>query len=297
MSNSLQRWLAIGGLTLLAACQQTLPRTEAPPLWKVDGTHNSVYLLGSIHVLRADDYPLPALLNSVYSDAERLLMELDMDEFEIEDSRRAMLKMGIDPGGARLPQLLGQPTWDQAHQMAAALDIDLESLAAFEPWVVALSVIDIQMRRLGFEASHGIESHFTQRAMADGKTIDGLETVIEQLALFDRLPPDTQSRMLIKSIDDAQHIESSMETLVEAWRYGDDAALEREMIASFGGFPALYDALVIRRNRAWVDALEGLFSDTDDYLVIVGALHLVGKDGVVELLRQRGFKVTRVGAN
>ncbi len=260
-------------------------------LWEVSGKTNRVYLLGSVHMLRKHDYPLPAAMEAAYDDAERLLMELDMDDLDPVALQALMTRLGTIADGGRLRDLMGETDWRRAATDARAIGLDLATLDAVEPWLAAMTVVNMEMARQGFRAEDGIEMHFTRRAGADGKPIEGLETIAEQFGLFDALPLSVQKRFLLKSLDDAAAMANEAETLIDAWKRADLAAMQAEMADGFEGLPALYDVLVAKRNRAWVVTLESLLDEKDDYLVIVGALHLVGEDSVVRLLRERGLTV------
>jgi uncharacterized protein YbaP (TraB family) len=130
----------------------------------------------------------------------------------------------------------------------------------------------------------------TERAKADGKPIEGLESVIDQLSVFDSRSFDEQTRFLLDSADDAAHLDEDLGKLIEAWRTGNLGALEKEFLKERAKSPALYDALLGVRNRKWMPKIEALFDGDEDCLVVVGTLHYVGKDGLLTLLRKRGFE-------
>ncbi len=282
-------------LILLAAAHGCAGDGPAGPLlWQVDGDSNTVYLLGSVHLLRAEDYPLPLVFEKAYLESERLVMELDMDDLDPVAIQQSMLGAGIITGGDDLRTLLGEQMWADAAAEAATIGIELDAFSFAEPWLVALTIIDMQMTRIGYNPQDGIEIHYTNRAQQDAKPVTGLESVGEQIAFFDELPLATQRRFLLKAIEDARELQPGMDRLVSAWRSGDTATLEQEMLVSFDEFPELYESLVVGRNRRWAQALEALLDDEDDYLVIVGALHLIGDDSVIAMLRAAGHVVKHV---
>jgi len=271
--------------------------TETQPkhiLWEVAGKTNQVYLLGSVHLLREDDYPLPAIYGRVYDEAEKLVMELDMDDIDLLQMQQQMITAGMTTDGRSLQQILGETQWRKASAMAESMDIELEMLNSVEPWFAALTVVELQMLKLGFDPSLGVEFHFLRRAQADSKPIEGLESVAQQITFFDRLPLETQSRFFLKALEDAQTIDEGIEDLINAWRSGNTAAMHDELTEGFDGFPTVYDSLVVRRNQAWVRNIADLLDDEDDYLVIVGALHLIGDDSVVGLLSAQGYSLKQL---
>ena len=263
-------------------------------MWQVDGKTNSVYLLGSIHLLREQDHPLPSVIDSAYDDAEVIVMELDMDDMDPAYTQMAFNSAGVLTDGTSLRDLMGDDAYSRAAEAAAAVDIPLDMLAQSEPWLAAMTVEIMLLYRIGFDPMLGVEMTMTARAARDGKPIEGLETVDEQLAFLDGLPLDVQSEMLIQTLAEGAAMDGSIDALIDAWRHGDIAALEGAMLSSIEEQAELKEVLITRRNRRWAEAIAGWLNDDRDYLVIVGALHLVGDDGVPALLEKRGFGIQQL---
>ena len=163
-----------------------------------------------------------------------------------------------------------------------------------EPWLAALTILNLQMVKAGFTSSAGIEAHFAAQAQQDGKPVLGLETLEEQLGLFDGMSREEQARMLLNTLDDIRDLESGLDTLVDAWVRGDTAMLNKELKQGFDGLPGMYQALVVDRNNSWLEKITALDADRGNHLVIVGALHLVGEDSVIALLEARGYSLRRL---
>ena len=141
---------------------------------------------------------------------------------------------------------------------------------------------------------YGVKMTMTSRATADGKPIEGLETVDEQLGFLDGLPLEAQREMLLQTLLQSVEVRESIDVLIDAWRHGDTAALEDNLLKDLEQQADLHDALIVSRNRRWAETIEGWLDDEQDYLVVVGALHLVGKDGVPALLDQAGFEIQQL---
>ncbi len=257
-------------------------------LWRARGNRNTVYVLGSVHMLRKSDYPLPAPILAAYDDAERLVMEIDLDDLDPVHAQTLMVELGRIAGSDTLETLLGPERWQSAVERAEAIDIDLSMLARVEPWVAAMTVLNLELSKLGYSPDDGVEMFFSRKAVEDEKPVTGLETIDYQLGLFDSLPIGLQAEFLLLSLADAGSLDDKADDLMRAWRSADLDAMEKQMLDGFRDMPRLYDVLVRQRNEAWVDALMPLFDETDDYLVIVGAMHLVGKDSLIGLLERRG---------
>jgi len=288
------RQAAILSLALLAAlAPQEGTARDRSILWTVKGTHNTVYLLGSIHVLRPGDGGLPAAAEAAYADAEQLVMEIDMDDPASADPVEllgAMERTALLPEGTSLRAVLGSD-YASVEGHARQAGVDLAALDRFAPWLVAVTLMQVELARRGFAPELGIEHSLANRASEDGKAIAGLETAEQQFAAMGSLPLGQQKRFLMMTLEETAQIDAQLDGLLGAWRRGDAEALARLLSAEFEEFPELYRPLTVDRNRAWLDRLVDLLDDRDDYLVVVGALHLVGRHSLVDLLEQRGYEV------
>jgi uncharacterized protein YbaP (TraB family) len=270
--------------------------TEGHPvtLWRAQGIHNSVYLLGSIHLLRAEDHPLPSVIDTAYQDADVLIMELDMDDLDSIATQQLFIQNGVLRDDTTLRELMGETLYRRAARAAEASDIPIDMLAKSEPWLAAITVEMMALYRIGFNPMLGVEMHMTSRAVKDGKRIEGLEKIEEQLAFLDGLSLPAQRTMLLQALEESASMRESIDEMIHAWRYGDIKSLEAYLLESFSEHKELNNTLVINRNRRWVSQIEELLDDEDDYLIVVGALHLVGKDGVPNLLKQKRVKILQL---
>jgi len=288
----------LGALLLALAGAVAVPGAaadERSALWTVRGERNTVYLFGSIHVLRPGDVGLPGAAESAYADAEQLVMEIDLDDPAVADPIAIAAQMQHSarlPDGQSLRAVLGKD-YPLIAERTAEAGLDLAALDGFAPWFIGTVLLQLEITKRGFVAEHGIEQQFAERAARDRKPISGLETPAQQFATLGGLSLADQKRFLLMTIDDADEADAQLDALLKAWRTGDTAALARLLSEEFAAFPELYRPLTEDRNRAWVEQLTPLLDERDDYLVVVGALHLVGRNSVVDLLRQRGYAVTQ----
>jgi uncharacterized protein YbaP (TraB family) len=284
------------GIVLILSSWPALADTKSHPvtLWHAQGVSNSVYLLGSIHLLRAEDHPLPSIIDAAYEDAEILVMELDMDDLDGAATQRLFNENGVLRDGTTLRDLMGEELYRRAAIAAEASDIPIDLLAKSEPWLAAITVEMMALYRIGFDPKMGVELHMTSLAIQDGKPIEGLEAVEEQLAFLDGLSLQAQRDMLLQTLEDSADMAESIDDMIRAWRHGDIEFLETQLLDSLAEHEELNDALVTNRNLRWASQIDELLDDRDDYLIIVGALHLVGEDGVPNLLAQRGVKIRQL---
>jgi uncharacterized protein YbaP (TraB family) len=281
-------WLAL----LLAACP-ALAAEDGHPLsmWRIDGARNSIYLLGSIHMLREKDYPIPSAIYEAYEEAEALIMEIDMDDIDPVAEQAIATELGLIHDGRTLRDLMGPKLYAEAESLAEALQIPLQLLEKSEPWYAAINVEMMMLMRIGFNPMHGIEFHLSEFAQRDNKEIFGLETSRQQLEILDNLSPESQRDMLIQTMSDSMKLAEIMDEMVDAWRHGNIDFLEKSLLADMQEYDELHQAIVVKRNRNWAEKVQELLSQDDDYLIVVGALHLIGEEGVPHLLSQRGHKV------
>ena len=252
-----------------------------------------MYLLGSVHLLRHADYPLDDALVAAYDNTHRLVLELDLNAADPMQTQALINRMGrIDDGD--LADWMGAGDYEKARALAADLDIDLDRMRPLKPWLTAITILQLQLARLGFSPDLGVDFQFAERAGADGKPVEGLETLEFQLAQFDGLPRSQQSAFLLQSLEEADDIPADVDAMVEAWKDGDSAELAKMLEDGFDGYPDLYERLVKRRNANWVPRLVELLEGEDDVLVIVGALHLVGSGSVIEMLARRGYSAEQL---
>ena len=262
-------------------------------LWTVKGNHNTVYLLGSVHVLKAADNDLPPEALRGYASAKALVMELDPNDINANALLGSMLEVATLPAGMTLAAALGPDAYSKFMAHAKPLGLDPQLVSQFQPWFAVQMLIQLELAKLGFDPNAGVDLQFAKRARSDQKPIIALETIEDELAIFGHLSLEQQRQYVLYALADLDNAASALDVIVSAWRRGDTNALERLLGEGLEKFPDLYRKLTTDRNRKWLPTIIGLLDDGHDYLVVVGALHLVGKDSVVELLQRRGYEVVQ----
>jgi uncharacterized protein YbaP (TraB family) len=293
MRRGLARGLA-GALLLAFGVQGAQARDTS--VWSMKGTRNTVYLAGSVHALPKEDSAFPEQLERVYKAADVVVLEVDLDDMNPLDAVKFITANGTLPADQSLKDVVGEEPYTRVSKLAESLEIPEVVIAKLEPWAAALVLTQFALTKTGFDPQLGIDMQITERARADGKPIEGLETVIDQLSVFDARSFEEQTRFLLDSADDAPNLNKDLQELIHAWRVGDLRALEKAFIRERAKSPELYDALLGVRNRQWLPRIEALLKEDRDYLVVVGALHFVGSDGLLALLKRDGHKAVPVPA-
>ncbi len=284
-------------LLLVALCCAALAARAAQPgplLWQIQTPRGEVLLLGSVHMLRARDYPLADAIEAAYERADRVVLELDLAAMDPVQMQLSLRRLGMAPEGESLQSLMGPESWEQAMTLADDLGIELVRLEAAKPWYAALTIANLEMIRLGFRPDQGIEQHFARLCRRDRKPIHGLETLDYQLGIFNDMPLADQRRLLLQTLEDATRMEADMDGLIETWNRGDAGQLGELLGEGFEEYGSLYETLVVRRNREWLPRVESWAEHEGTTLVVVGALHLVGEDSLIEMLKARGYRVRRL---
>jgi uncharacterized protein YbaP (TraB family) len=282
------RWLLALGLL------GSLTAHAASPVWAVRGAHNTVYLAGSIHMLPAGDAALPPGFERSYADSARLVMEMDLGKFDPMEAMSWMMDHGTLPAGTNLRGVLGEQRYGRVSAAATGLGLPMSALDSLAPWVVGIEITDLAYEHEGYDPEQGVEEQLVRRAGKDGKPTAGLETLPEELSSLTELSSADQVRMLDLTVDDLKDLKSEMRDVTSAWRRGDAERLAALLSTEYNSFPSLYKPLVTDRNRRWLPQVEELLRANENSLVVVGALHLVGQGGLLELLRKKGYKITQL---
>ena len=263
-----------------------------PAMWAVAGSRNTVYIFGSVHLLPEGGFAIDGALAEAYGDAEQVCFEVDTSKLDPATTTSMTLARAVDPEGRNLFELLGSAA-DRARSSAAAAGIDISLFAPFEPWFAGLTISVMALQQHGYDVEHGVEQIIEASADRDGKARCGLETLDFQLGMLDGMPAELQEKLLMQSLTEAGEIEAVIEPMLAAWRAGDERALVRSLEEDFEGYPELEEQLIYARNERWAGLVGDMLEETEDILLVVGALHLVGERGLPALLRMRGYEVER----
>lgn len=292
----MRTWGVLGLLGLLLTSCLAMAKPPVPLLWKLSDADSSVYLLGSFHMLKAQDYPLDTAVEAAYADAEVIVFELPPEAMLDPGVQGKFLQAAKFSDGRTLREVLP----DDIEQKLAAFmggEAAVASSDALQPWYLALNMSVMMVVQAGFDPTLGLDMHFMQRAQADGRSTRGLETIDDQLAALAGAPMDEQIYSLGEALKPAAEMRAKFDTLYEAWRAGDTRTVEAEMVREMTEqTPVSARLLADERNLKWLPQVQTMLATDQNHLVIVGALHLLGDSGVVALLQKQGITVDRVQA-
>ncbi|UCH91492.1 MAG: TraB/GumN family protein [Nitrospirota bacterium] len=280
--------------TLAADSPQDLPVVQTPQiLWKVQSPKNTIFLAGSIHILQKHHYPLHQVFDEAFDQSARVIFEVDLDGSSSPLAQMTMLRKGLYLNGESLPTVLSPEIYATAKEHFAGLGQHIEDFHRMKPWMAATAVMALELQKLGFESAYGVDRHYFERAKAAGKAIQGLETVEFQLNLFDELPLSIQKQFLLQTLKDLKNLEKQVSEMVRAWKQGNIQELET-LLLSMSEYPELNQALVINRNNDWLPYIEQALHEKEPVFIVVGTLHLLGKDGLVAMLKDKGYRIQQL---
>lgn len=308
----LRSFLAIMFLVSVAACRrepEALPPVvhadagadyveqdldgSAGSIWIADreGQPGRLYLCGTIHILRDSDYPLSTGYDRAYNSSKKLVLELPPGSGTGPAMASRMQELGTYSSDTSLEANVSAKTWVDVKTWAAAHRVDASSLNRCRPWFVSLIITSTEYAALGARPDMGVDQHFESRAEREGKPGEGLETVEFQLQLFSKLTNDQQKNMLEQTLAEVASMSQEFEKMIKAWKDGRLDALHEMLFREAERYPELMDLFLKNRNLNWIDRLDEMLKNGEQAMVLIGTGHLASKDGILQLLKNRGYRV------
>lgn len=286
------------GLLALGALCVSISAAAETAVWKVSKGEDYLYLAGTVHVLRASDYPLPREFEQAYADADRLFFETDIGAINDVSLQQRMMTQMTYQDGRTLRTVLNEEAYQALSEFveAAGVPIPMAMMQTFKPGLLISTITLLEFQKLGF-TPQGVDSYFFTRAMGDGKDRGELETLDEQIALLAGMGEGAESEYILYSLKDFEDLDIAIEDMVAAWRAGDVDSLDEQFVAEMmEASEELYDSMLVRRNHAWLPKIEAMFDEAGIEYVLAGVAHMVGDDGLLALLRDRGYEVVQFQA-
>ena len=263
-------------------------------LWKVEDASGAVaYLLGSLHVLTPEWYPLSATINKAYAESKTLVEEVDIDETNDPAVMMSALAKAMLTDGKTLDQIVAPEVFAEVKRRVEKSGLPMMAIQRMKPWLVAITLMGPTLQAAGYKPELGIDRHFYDRAKASGLKREALETLTYQLDRFDQLSPKLQEDLLKTTMEDLDTEVSGVKEMAQAWSFGNVDSMEKLTLAALQESPELYKRLLVERNLNWIPKVETCLKEKAGCFVVVGAAHLVGPDGLPALLAKKGYKVSQ----
>ncbi|MEO6388949.1 MAG: TraB/GumN family protein [Croceibacterium sp.] len=289
---------SVTSLTLaLSGCAMG-PRVETPPpgavpgpaLWQVSDADTTIYLFGTVHALPKDKEWFDGRIERAFNASNELVTEVDISD--VTGSGTELQAAGMLPDGQSLRAMMTSANREEYEAALVSLGVPVETLDKMEPWLAAMTLSLLPLLRSGYDTQSGVEISLGGKA-GDTKQRAALETIDQQIALFDTMPTDAQLSFLDQTVDQVTHATNDLDAMVAEWIKGDAAGLARLMNAELTD-PVLKDRLLLQRNANWAGWIQNRLAQPGTVFIAVGAGHLAGDGSVQDQLRKRHLKVRRI---
>ncbi len=284
------RWLILSLVFLTSVGQ------AKTSLWQVSNGTHSLYIGGTIHMLSANDFPLPREFDQAYRSADVLVLETDLFQLSQPKFQKLLMQRVSYPDGQTLKTQLGPRTYQQVSDYLARHGLSIAVFERIKPSMVSISLSVMEMKRLGLD-SIGVDQYFFQRARQDGMPISQLEKPEDQIEFIANMGSGNGDELLLNTLRDLENLGPILQEIKQSWRSGEETRLVRAALKPMQqDYPELYQSLLVARNKDWLPQIVGMLNTGEIELVLVGALHLVGEEGLLKLLSARGYRVVKVDA-
>jgi uncharacterized protein len=293
-------WALVSALVAVPALAQKQPASLASAVrpaskgfvWTIERQGQSGWLVGSLHLLTPDAYPLPPFLERAFLSAQVLVEEADPDELKAPGVAADLVRRAFYPAGQSLEQQVSAETYRTIIERAAKAGLPAETVQRMRPWMLAITLAAVEMQSAGFDPALGLDRHFRDRAIALGTPVQTLEAALDQISMLESLGGGLQESLVVETLRGTDAEIAQIRTLMAAWKSGDAASLEKILLDGTKEAPAIYQALFVDRNKRWVPKIEACLAKAR-CMVVVGAGHMVGADGLIDLLTKRGYQVSQ----
>ncbi len=263
-------------------------------VWVVKSPTTTVYLAGSCHVLRASDHPLPSEFFSAYSDSRKIILEASIGDMEKPEYLEKLMSAAIYSDGSTLKQHLSSQAYSKVEAFCRERNYPIEQYQSFRPWMLAMTLTMSEMAKIGAESNSGVDYFFNDKAQKDRKVVGSLETMDQQIGFLTLMDRFMSNEQIAETIEELRQINTKGPEIFNAWKNGDETKIEALNLNELKNYPKLYQALILDRNKKWINDIEGYLGSSVNTMVIVGVAHLVGNNSVIDLLRKRGYKVVKL---
>jgi uncharacterized protein YbaP (TraB family) len=283
--------ILLGFLLILMTCSQSVAESS---VWKVQKGDSVMYLGGTCHVLRPSDFPLPAEFENAYASSDLLVFETDIGRFSDMSAQQKLMVKAMYDDGSTVDKHLSAGTYRMLEAYCTANGIPLSNLKQFKPSIIAVTMVVMELSKIG-AGQDGVDMFYYQSANRDSKPIVGFETIDEQIDYIVGMGEGNEDEFITYTIEDLKSIKQDYEALVGAWKEGDVEALCDHVISDIKTkMPRLYKSLLTDRNDRWLPVIESYLGTPEREYILVGVGHLVGPEGIIDALQQKGCRVEKL---
>lgn len=280
---------------MLAALSLTTAQAEpTSSVWKVSKGSDYIYVGGTVHLLPASEFPLPAAFDKAYQDTQGIVLETDLPDPNDMQAQMKMMQAMAYTDGKTLKDVIKPETYKALGKYFLSFGASIEQLQGFKPGFIMTMMLALEAQKEQM-AGEGVDAYFDKLAEKDKKLIEYLETVEFQTQMLANLGEGEEDKFINANLDQMGEFKPLMLKMIKAWKEGDTKTIETVMNEQMkDDNPGMYDTMITARNKDWIAKIERLFTDADKEFVLVGAGHLAGDDNVLELLSEKGYKISQM---
>lgn len=263
-------------------------------VWKVQKDNETIYIGGTIHLLRQSDYPLPKEYDVAYTKSNSIYFEVNMHNISDEVIQQKFVSAMRLTNNKKLSQTLSETTYKKLEMYATLYGLNLQGFENFKAVMVLYTLTFAEFEKMGL-LSKGVDDYFEKKTVRDEKKIGALETLDEQVNYLATLADGNEDNFVIQSLIDLEKTQYYYKQMIQAWRNGDTETLDELLVKDIQkDYPKLYETIIVQRNHNWMPKIKAMFNNDKTEFVLVGLGHLIGEDGVLELLKKDGFTVEQI---
>lgn len=280
-------------LTLVGLALVLSFSVKSASVFKVSKGDDAIYIGGTFHLLTEKDYPLPAQFEQAYLASDEVYFETDIAAMNRPDFQQKSMGVILYQDGNTLATGLKPATFERLKKYAESRQLDINQFLPLNPTGIMLTITMMEYQARGFVAQ-GVDTFYFEKSTFDKKKIGWFESPDEQLAILDNFDSEDPDGLINYTLDEIDTIDEMIKGLHTSWREGDMNTLNEIGISGFDGYPEIYNSVLKVRNDNWMSEIEAMFGDEGTELILVGALHLPGNDGVLTQLEKKGYKIEKL---
>jgi uncharacterized protein YbaP (TraB family) len=263
-------------------------------VWKITNNKgSSIYLGGTVHLLSPKDYPLPKEFDTAYKNSESIAIEADIEQMESPAFAQKMMGKIMYQDDRTLSKVLDKSVYELLKKECAKYNLPIGNLEKLKPSMVIVTLTGMKMKSSGI-TSEGVDKHFLTRAKKDEKEVLFLESTDSQLNLLANMGDGNESNFVKKSLKELSETETLMDGLISDWRKGEHKIMGKQIKEMKSDYPKLHKDLLVNRNNNWIPVIDNYLSTKKTEFVLMGALHLHGKSGILNLLEKKGYTIKQL---
>jgi uncharacterized protein YbaP (TraB family) len=262
-------------------------------VWIIEGNGTKMYVGGSIHILREQDYPLPGEFESAFEKSDILVLEADINPQNQNAVAQEIIGLTLYPGNKSLKTELREEVYNKLDSAFTTVGLSLERMTGFKPVMAILTLMQIELVKMGV-TSEGVDMYFLKKASDKGMNLLFLEKVEEQIKLITQMGEGTENDYVLQSLEEMSFYREEFEESIDCWRKGDVSQWLAQIEEYKNEYPELYFSLLAERNKRWMLKLEKYMQTPEVEFVVVGAMHLPGPDGILQQMKDKGFNVNQL---